>query len=147
MKKIVIEGTFTDFKGNNRPYVVCAVIQNVSGQGAGFIIPEEMNKDSFIRLFFPSVISIGLSVCHEMDLDRYDRRIGIIQAEGRASKLKNCAVIIPMTNYKFAIPSLLELVANEFCRDFETNPGKYIAGYNDSEERYQKRMREESSNK
>lgn len=141
MKKILLEGSFTDFKGIDRPYVICATIQNVYGQAGGFAIPEGMHKESFVRMLYPSVISIGLSVCHEMDLDRYDRRIGIMQAEGRAIKMKNCAVIIPMTNYKFAIPSLLELIAHEFERDFTTNPGKYIAGYNDSEERFRKKMK------
>ena len=139
MKKIIKEGKFVDFKGLERDYTICAMIQNVTYSDYYMeIIPED--RDEFCHVEDPNaILSVGLSICHEQDMDKYNQKIGRLQAEGRALKCKNASVVMTLDNYKFATDDLLNNVADTFEKDFKRCPGKYIKGYNDAEIKWRKK--------
>ena len=144
MKKIIKEGKFVDFKGLERDYTICAMIQNVTYSDYYMeIIPED--RDEFCHLEDPNaILSVGLSICHEQDMDKYNQKIGRLQAIGRALKCKNASVVMTLDNYKFATDDLLNNVADTFEKDFKRCPGKYIKGYNDAEIKWRKKREQEA---
>lgn len=139
MKKIIKEGKFVDFKGLERDYTICAMIQSVTYSDYYMeIIPED--RDEFCHVEDPNaILSIGLSICHEQDMNSYNPKIGRMQAEGRALKCKNASVVMTLDNYKFATDDLLNNIADTFEKDFKRCPGKYIKGYNDAEIKWRKK--------
>lgn len=144
MKKIIKEGKFVDFKGLERDYTICAMIQNVTYSDYYMeIIPED--RDEFCHIEDPNaILSVGLSICHEQDMGNYNPKIGRMQAEGRALKCKNASVVMTLDNYKFATDDLLNNVADTFEKDFKRCPGKYIKGYNDAEIKWRKKHEQET---
>lgn len=146
MKKIIKEGKFVDFKGLERDYTICAMIQNVTYSDYYMeIIPED--RDEFCHVEDPNaILSIGLSICHEQDMDKYNQKIGRLQAVGRALKCKNASVVMTLDNYKFATDDLLNNIADTFEKDFKRCPGKYIKGYNDAEIKWRKKHEQKAVN-
>ena len=144
MKKIIKEGKFVDFKGLERDYTICAMIQNVTYSDYYMeIIPED--RDEFCHIEDPNaILSVGLSICHEQDMDKYNQKIGRLQAVGRALKCKNASVVMTLDNYKFATDDLLNNIADTFEKDFKRCPGKYIKGYNDAEIKWRKKHEQET---
>lgn len=137
MKKIIKEGKFVDFKGLERDYTICVAIQDVCNKECYW---EVLNiGDIEVAPEPESVLSIGLAICHEQDMDSYNPKIGRMQAEGRAFKCKNASIIMTIDNYKFATDDLLNNVADTFEKDFKRCPGKYIKGYNDAEIKWRKK--------
>ena len=107
------------------------------------IIPED--RDEFCHLEDPNaILSVGLSICHEQDMDKYNQKIGRLQAVGRALKCKNASVVMTLDNYKFATDDLLNSIADTFEKDFKRCPGKYIKGYNDAEIKWRKKREQEA---
>ena len=144
MKKIIKEGKFVDFKGLERDYTICAMIQNVTYSDYYMeIIPED--RDEFCHIEDPNaILSVGLSICHEQDMDKYNQKIGRLQAVGRALKCKNASVVMTLDNYKFATDDLLNNIADTFEKDFKRCPGKYIKGYNDAGIKWKKKHEQET---
>lgn len=146
MKKIIKEGTFVDFKGLERDYTICAMIQNLKCSYYYMEVTLE-DLDELYRLREPdAILSVGLSICHEQDMDKYNQKIGRLQAEGRALKCKNASVIMTLDNYKFATDDLLNNIADTFEKDFKRCPGKYIKGYNDAEIKWRKKHEQKAVN-
>ena len=143
MKKIIKEGTFVDFKGLERNYTICAAIQDVYNREYYWKVLSLGDID--ISPNPKSVISIGLAICHEQDMNNYNPKIGKMQAEGRALKCKNASIIMTLDNYKFATDDLLNNIADTFEKDFKRCPGKYIKGYNDAEIKWRKKHEKEVS--
>lgn len=138
MKKIIKEGKFVDFKGLERDYTICAAIQDIYNRE--YYWGEVLNLgDIDVSTDPESVLSIGLAICHEQDMNNYNPKIGRMQAEGRALKCKNASIIMTLDNYKFATDDLLNNIADTFEKDFKRCPGKYIKGYNDAEIKWRKK--------
>lgn len=138
MKKIIKEGKFVDFKGLERNYTICAAIQDIYNRE--YYWGEVLNLgDIDVSIDPESVLSIGLAICHEQDMNNYNPKIGRMQAEGRALKCKNASIIMTLDNYKFATDDLLNNIADTFEKDFKRCPGKYIKGYNDAEIKWRKK--------
>lgn len=135
MKKIIKEGTFVDFKGLERNYTICVVIQDAFHICTYLGFPSEGGR----YIDNDSILSIGLAICHEQDMSNYNPKVGRMQAEGRALKCKNASVVMTLDNYKFATDDLLNNIADTFEKDFKRCPGKYIKGYNDAEIKWRKK--------
>lgn len=135
MKKIIKEGTFVDFKGLERNYTIYAVIQGAFRICSYLEFPLEGSR----YIDDDAILSIGLAICHEQDMNNYNPKIGRMQAEGRALKCKNASVVMTLDNYKFATDDLLNNIADTFEKDFKRCPGKYIKGYNDAEIKWRKK--------
>lgn len=140
MKKIIKEGTFVDFKGLERNYTICVTIQSTSHVCTYLGLPSEGGR----YIDDDVILSIGLAICHEQDMNNYNPKIGRMQAEGRALKCKNASIIMTIDNYKFATDDLLNNVADTFEKDFKRCPGKYIKGYNDAEIKWRKKREQEA---
>lgn len=137
MKKILIEDKFVDFKGIERPFVVCGMIQPLEKS----VWSDDLEGDNKGTITPTSVLSIGLSVCHESDLNKVDPALGKKLAEGRAEKARE-SVIMLINNDKFATNKFLQETIKGFVADLKYAPGKYIKGYNDSEAKYLKKNQE-----
>lgn len=145
MKKIIKEGKFVDFKGLERNYTICAAIQDICNRE--YYWGEVLNLgDIDVSTDPESVLSIGLAICHEQDMNNYNPKIGRMQAEGRALKCKNASIIMTLDNYKFATDDLLNSVADTFEKDFKRCPGKYIKGYNDAEIKWRTKCEQKAGN-
>lgn len=145
MKKIIKEGKFVDFKGLERDYTICAAIQDIYNRE--YYWGEVLNLgDIDVSTDPESVLSIGLAICHEQDMNNYNPKIGRMQAEGRALKCKNASIIMTLDNYKFATDDLLNNIADTFEKDFKRCPGKYIKGYNDAEIKWRKKHEQKAVN-
>lgn len=143
MKKILIEDKFIDFKGIERPFVVCGMIQPLEKSVWSDYYDLEGDNKGTIKVTPTSVLSIGLSVCHESDLNKVDPALGKKLAEGRAEKARESAsVIMLINNDKFATNKFLQETIKGFVADLKYAPGKYIKGYNDSEAKYLKKNQE-----
>lgn len=109
-------GTFKDFTGAERHYVMAAV-------------SIEFNNKS-------KILSVGVSVCRPAD--KFDEELGKRIAQGKAEKsykhtLATCSP--GMINDK-VVKALLEQ-ESEF---FENNPGYYLAGYDADIKKYKEKL-------
>ena len=140
MKKITLLDEFVDFKGIKRPFTACIAL--VEGENI-YAVKDIVNmKDWDVLRVFGSAkipqINIGLSICHENDLNSYNTTIGIKQAEGRALTGRNAALNMLISDTRFFTMDQLDMMLKSFIEDFKKKPGKYIKGYNEYEEKYLK---------
>ena len=140
MKKITLLDEFVDFKGIKRPFTACIAL--VEGENI-YAVKDIVNmKDWDVLRVFGSAkipqINIGLSICHENDLNSYNETIGIKQAEGRALTGRNAALNMLVSDTRFFTMDQLDMMLKSFIEDFKKKPGKYIKGYNEYEEKYLK---------
>ena len=139
MKKILVEDKFVDFKGVERPFVVCGMIQSLEKSDWADYYDLKGGREE-IKVTPTSVLSIGLSVCHESDLSKIKPEFGKQLAEGRAKKVRESAsVVMLINNDKFVTNKFLQDTVAGFVADLKYAPGKYIKGYNDSEAKYHKK--------
>ena len=144
MKFVYREGKFIDFKGLERPFNVCVCLQKegFTNEVMDLTLVEQKDKyGDYLESECPSsgVISVGLSICHESDLDVYDPAYGVCRSEGRAIKVKNCALVMPVSNIAMITADMMESIADNIVKDVERCPGKYIKGYNQMEINYLKK--------
>ena len=140
MKKITLLDEFVDFKGIKRPFTACIAL--VEGENI-YAVKDIVNmKDWDVLRVFGSAkipqVNIGLSICHENDLNLYNTTIGIKQAEGRALTGRNTALNMLVSDTRFFTMDQLAMILENFIDDFKKKPGKYIKGYNEYEEKYLK---------
>ena len=144
MKFVYREGKFIDFKGLERPFNVCVCLQKEGFTNEVMDLTLVEQKDKYgdcLEAECPSggVISVGLSICHESDLDKYEPSYGVCRSEGRAAKVKNCALVMPVSNTAMITADMMESIADNIVKDIERCPGKYIKGYNQMEINYLKK--------
>lgn len=140
MKKITLLDEFVDFKGIKRPFTACIAL--VEGENI-YAVKDIVNmKDWDVLRVFGNIkipqVNIGLSICHENDLNSYNTTIGIKQAEGRALTGRNAALNMLVSDTRFFTMDQLDMMLKSFIEDFKKKPGKYIKGYNEYEEKYLK---------
>ena len=140
MKKITLLDEFVDFKGIKRPFTACIAL--VEGENI-YAVKDIVNmKDWDVLRVFGSAkipqVNIGLSICHENDLNSYNTTIGIKQAEGRALTGRNAALNMLISDTRFFTMDQLDMMLKSFIENFKKKPGKYIKGYNEYEEKYLK---------
>lgn len=125
MKITYRQGQFMDYKGLTRQFDVCVCCQRVDSK----------------ETIFTGVISVGLSICHERDM--YNPVYGIRCAEGRAKKIKNCALVMPVSNMLPITNDMIDSIADNITADISRSPGKYIKGYNQAEVKYFSKLDDE----
>ena len=145
MKTFFRKDTFKDFKGNERLFTLCGAIHN-NMDGFSVVTRTEDIPIPQGCYGFNGVFSVGLSICHEQDLKAENPLIGLAQAEGRATKIKNCALVMPLSNKNIFTISMAEDIMDNIVEDIKRAPGKYIPGYNQMEENYLKKKNSPKSN-
>ena len=133
-------GEFTDFKGEIHKFVIAAVVRKCNPRTyletydcSGNVIYGDKEMEKFM--------SIGLSICNPED--KYNEKIGMLRAEGRALKPRKSENVRQMACTKSGmlddvyVELYLESMKNYIIKD----PGKFIPGYN----RLYKKWKEQSS--
>ena len=122
-----VHGTFTDYRGQKRDYVMVAV----SIPDNGLILDGKDPNDMFVGSY-EKILSVGVSVRCPRDKDC---GIGERIAYGKAVKLKKNVLFASrsgMINTK-----MVQAFLEQEAAYFEKNPGSYLAGYNRDRERYE----------
>lgn len=122
-------GEFTDFKGEIHKFVIAAVVRKCHPHTyletydySGDIMYGDKEMEKFM--------SIGLSICNPED--KYNEKIGMLRAEGRALKPRKPENVRQMACTKGGmlddvyVELYLETMKNYIIKD----PGKFIPGYN-----------------
>lgn len=123
-------GTFVDFKGQERKFVMAAV--SIVDEDAHV----EFTEDD-CGMMAPKCVSIGVSVC--LPQDGFDEELGKKIAYGKAMKSvehRLYATAPGMVNTGM----ITGLLAQE-SEHFKTDPGSYLHGYNEYKARYDRAMR------
>jgi hypothetical protein len=118
-KTVYLQGTFKDYAGIERPYIFCAV----SVIEEGWVVTENDNEDLIVK-----TLRIGLSVVHEVDLEKSTEELGKQIAYGKAMSSKACSVLYS-NNSGLINTAVVEALLRQEEKHFLNNPGKYIAGY------------------
>lgn len=141
MKMFFRKDTFKDFKGNERPFTLCGIIHNSDVDGVAFTVKDSDSPFPIPDKIwgFDGIFAVGLSICHEQDLKAENPLIGLAQAEGRATRIRNCALVMPLSNKNIFTISIAEDIMDNIVEDVKRAPGKYIPGYNQMEETYLKK--------
>lgn len=147
MKKITEQGSFINFKGEVKQFVICACVQSARDVCRLFLTEQSDPHDTDLTLIsqlteMNGVFSVGLAVCHEKD--KYNSTVGIKRAEGRAKKVKNCTLVMPLSNVHAITPTMMQHMLLDIISDIKRVPGKYIPGYNSMEEEWQKKMKKKN---
>lgn len=128
-----IMGTFTDYTGRQRNYVMAAV--SIQGEAAITIYENYCGVDTDEK-----VLSIGISVCRPND--EFNVELGKRIAEGKAIKYRNHALYV--TDAGLINLTMVRALLEQESEYFETNPGRYLAGYDKDAAKYRESERIES---
>ncbi len=122
MKKVAefIEGTFIDYKGDEREYTICALS-----------CPIEEGDDNASDA---EVKQLRLGIAVRRDGDEYVRGIGMTEAERKAKE--NPFTILRADTCGVINSTMVRAVLEQEAEFFENNPGKYLAAYRADAERY-----------
>ena len=124
-----ISGTFTDFKGQERKFVMAAV--SIITEGA-FI-----DLDDIYETPAPKCVSIGVSVC--LPQDKFDEELGKKIAYGKA--MKSIEHRLYVTDEGLINTVMVNGLLEQESEYFKKYPGRYIHGYNEYKARYERAMR------
>lgn len=125
-----ITGTFTDFKGQERKFVMAAVS----------VVDETAYVDSqHLRdlLDTPKYITVGVSVC--LPFDEFNEELGKKIAYGKA--LKSTEHRLYATHSGLINTGLVTGLLNQEAERFKIDPGCYLKGYNDYKAKYMRASR------
>ena len=122
---------FVDYTGKIRKFVMAAVS----------IIPDEYcalietrEKGFSVTDEFSKILSIGVSVCRPND--EFDEKLGIEIAVGKATKNTDHRLY---SNDEGLINNLMvNALLEQECKYFKSNPGRYLKGYDEDMEKFNK---------
>ncbi len=129
-KTIYRTGKFTDYKGIKRPFVMCAV----TSKREGLYLTDTVNR--FDTIDVPKAVYMGISICHESDLDKYDEEIGKIIAYGKAMKPEKSKLILTSFDKGVLTTNIINALLDQEEKFFLDNPEKHIVGYNEARIKY-----------
>lgn len=133
MEKVLYKkGTFVDYKGVTRDYVMAAVSFYTKDVEV-FIGSYGCDADS-------KVLSLGVAVCRPGD--EFDAEIGKAIAKGKATKCFNHTLAV--TDDGLINGKMVEALLEQESKYFESNPGRYLLGYDKAADKYCNRVRVEN---
>ena len=133
-------GEFTDFKGEVHKFVIAAVVRKCNPRT--YLETYDCSGDMpYGDKEMEKFMSIGLSICNPED--KYNEKIGMLRAEGRALKPRKSENVRQMACTKGGMLDdvYVELYLESMKNYIITDPGKFIPGYN----RLYKKWKEQSS--
>ena len=126
MEKVVFKlGKFTDFRGEIREVIFCAVSQDLIGK---YVYVSGAYSE------IPKVVRIGVSIRNSED--EFDEELGKIIALGKAKKDKTCVGKLYSTNKGMINTLMIDGLLEQELNYFQNNPGKYIKGYDQQKDKY-----------
>jgi len=122
-------GSFIDFEGVEHKVVVAIAIET--------LVNEECDCDKITKY------SIGMSITNPTD--KFDYNLGLEIAKGKATTSEDFII----SNYVHRLPELaLEALMDDTLALLQSNPGKYIKGYDKAKQKYEdNKLEQEMLNK
>jgi hypothetical protein len=147
-KKEVIEsrvGSFKDFEGNIRQYVVVALsellpeeyeVEDGVWDTLEYPILRSASYDEEVLDYITKRVSIGFAVCSATD--KFNEKLGIEIATGKARKRPTGALYV--TEPGMINSTMVNALLEQEMKYFEMNPGHAIAGYDHAKEVWDKKQ-------
>ncbi len=128
-------GMFTDYKGNQRQYIVAAVserTQNADGI-CSTVIEDGNTPDEIICADAVKRLTLGFAICSPED--KWDEELGKTIALGKA--VKRPARIMWVSHAGMINTDVVNALIDQEMKFFENNPGCVIAGYDEAKRKYE----------
>lgn len=132
----ILKDSFIDYAGNKHHFVIAAVSKPYKPEERPCVI-ETREGNRGIEFFAHNVVRsvhIGVSICSPVD--KFDEKIGVLSATGRANKSKG--VLYVTEKGKVSTP-LVRVLLEQEAEFLKNNPAMYIKGYAEAEEKYKKK--------
>lgn len=128
------EGKFTDFKGNDRQYIVAAVSERTNNADgiSSIVIEEGMKPDQLLMSDAVKRLSLGFAICSTED--KWDPILGQTIALGKA--VKRPARVMWVSHAGMINTDVVNALIEQEMKFFENNPGSVIAGYDEAKKKY-----------
>jgi hypothetical protein len=110
-------GTFKDYEGKERHYVMAAVSVELKD--------TDISETSGVIVAIPKALYIGVSVCRATDT--FDEKLGKIIAVGKAMKKHDHVLYV--TDSGIVNDTVVKAVLAQESAFFEAHPDRYIKGY------------------
>lgn len=137
MKVFSKEGSFRHYEGDNRKYIMVAVVDNLKEKKDGkpvanlCIVDAEIvgKKDFFSNKDWKitKTLTFGIAVCHPND--KYDFEVGkkiAIEKALRNNEIRRC---IAFSHHGLIDDYMIEYLLAREAQAFENNPGAFITNY------------------
>lgn len=137
MKVFSKEGSFKHYEGDNRRYIMVAVVDNLKEKKDGkplanlcVVGAETTGKNDFISTRdwrITKTLSFGIAICHPHD--KFDLEVGkkiAIEKAQRNNKIRRC---IAFSHHGLLDDCMIEYLLSREMKAFENNPGAFITNY------------------
>ena len=144
-KVVYRQGSFVDFAGRTRQYIVAAVSEllpnatEVHTPKGKYVTPTkfvvtEVSEDEYVAIQNDVVkrISLGFAVCSPED--KFNEELGKTIALGKAEKRPTGVLYASKSG--MINTDLVESLITQEMKHFEINPGSILAGYDKAKEAY-----------
>jgi len=128
-------GVFTDYKGNQRQYIVAAVSERIPEEGM-VITANEDKVDEIIISDVCKKLSLGFAICSPED--KWNEELGKTIALGKA--VKRPSRVLYASHAGMINTDVVNALVNQEMKYFENNPGSIIAGYDEAQRKYKQSL-------
>lgn len=127
-------GIFTDFKGNQRQYIVAAVSEHTENADGVYsmVLEEGKNPDEILYSDAVKKLTLGFAICSPED--QWNEELGKTIALGKA--VKRPARIMWVSHAGMINTDVVNALIEQEMKFFENNPGSIIAGYDEAKRKY-----------
>lgn len=137
MKVFSKEGSFRHYEGDNRKYIMVAVVDNLKEKKDGkpvanfcFAGADIINKNEYISSKdwrITKTLSFGIAVCHPNDEfnEEVGKKIAIEKAQ-RNNEIRRC---IAFSHHGLIDDYMIEYLLSREMKAFENNPGAFLTNY------------------
>lgn len=133
-------GVFTDYKGNQRQYIVAAVserTQNADGV-CSMVIEDGDKPDEIIYSDTVKRLTLGFAICSPED--KWNEELGQTIALGKA--VKRPSRVMWVSHAGMINTDVVNALIEQEMKFFENNPGSIIAGYDEAQRKYKQSLLE-----
>lgn len=136
-------GVFTDYKGNQRQYIVAAVSEITANENGtpSMVISQGIKADEIIISDAVKKLSLGFAICSPED--KWNENLGRDIALGKA--IKRPARILWASHTGMINNDVVNALIEQEMKFFENNPGSIIAGYDEAQRKYKQSLLESTT--
>lgn len=128
-------GMFTDYKGNQRQYIVAAVSERTDDCYGipATVVCGGMKPDVIETRDAVKKLTLGFAICSPED--KWDEELGKTIALGKA--VKRPARVMWVSHAGMINTDVVNALVDQEMKFFENNPGCVIAGYDEAKRKYE----------
>ena len=133
-------GMFTDYKGNQRQYIVAAVSERTDDCYGipATVIRGGMKPDVIEVRDAVKKLTLGFAICSPED--KWNEELGQTIALGKA--VKRPARVMWVSHAGMINNDVVNALIEQEMKFFENNPGSIIAGYDEAQRKYKQSLLE-----